>query len=69
MAVANFTGVVRIYRLIQGQGFQAEQTFKNTGVKSIAGYSIRNQTFLATITDSSLFIFVARVRGPQKPIL
>ena len=69
MAVATFTGVVRIYRLIQGQGFQSEQTFNIGRVKSIAGYSIRNQTFLATITDSRFSIFVARLRGPQKPIL
>ena len=67
MAVATFTGRVKIYRLIRGQGFQAEQMFKNPGVRSIAGYSIRNETYLTTATESRLTVFVARLRGLQKP--
>lgn len=67
MAAATFTGKVRVYRLIQGQGFQVEQTFKYPGVRSIAGYSIRNETFLAAASESRVAIFVARLRGFQKP--
>lgn len=67
MAAATFTGKVRVYRLIQGQGFQVEQTFKYPGVRSIAGYSIQNETFLAAASESRVAIFVARLRGFQKP--
>jgi hypothetical protein len=67
LAAATFTGKVRIYRLIQGQGFRVEQAFKFPGVRSITGYSIRNETFLAAATESRMAIFVARLRGFQKP--
>lgn len=67
MAVATLSSKVRIYRLIKGQGFKAEQTFKYSGLRSIAGYSIRNQTFLAAASETRLSVFVARLRGPQKP--
>ncbi|XP_057372863.1 uncharacterized protein LOC130693696 [Daphnia carinata] len=67
MAVATFTGKVRVYRLIQGQGFQVEQTFKYPGVRSITGYSTRNETFLVAASESRMAIFMARLRGFQKP--
>lgn len=69
MAVATFRGSVRIYRLIRGQGFQPEQTFKTPGIKSIAGYSIRNETYLVAVTESRAMVYVARLRGFQKPTL
>lgn len=67
MAVATFTGKVRVYRLIHGQGFRAEQTFKNLGVKKVIGYSIRNETYLTAVAEARANVFVARLRGFQKP--
>lgn len=67
MAAATFNGRVRIYRLIRGQGFQPEQTFRSPGIKSISSYSIRNETYLAAVTESRTMVYIARLRGFQKP--
>ena len=69
MAVATSTEEVRIYRLISGQGFRAEQSFHASGVRSITSYSIQRETYLSVTSKWKSRIFVARVRGLRKPYL
>ena len=67
MAVGTSIEEVRIYRLVEGQGFRTEQTFHASGVESIISYSIDNETYLSLASQSKTEIFVARVRGLKKP--
>jgi len=69
MGVATSTEEVRIYRLIPGQGFRTEQTFRVAGVESISSYSINGETYLSATSKWTTQIFAARVRGLRKPIL
>jgi len=69
IVAATFHGRVRVYRLVRGQGFQPEQTFKVPGIKSIAGYSIRNESYLVGLTENRATVYAARLRGFQKPTI